>query len=343
MLAMDFLQRLFPLACCLLLMCCSGYSEEPTATTLSGCRAPDFDVNFQLINGPSEKFTVAFEMRNITGRACILDRGSYGTNGSPTFPDRTKPWGKVFVLASDSNARVWGNEGVVGPTAAVLQPGKSAYFRIGWKTKPMVKDDPCIQPIAVNWPVLIVAPSLFKPLCSEIEVSSFAQDEDEIGQSSNFQMLSLASEKSTYYEGEKPLLHASLYGADADGSVSKDTRPTVYVRQRASDGTTEFRATGPLPRRGCAEPGSGTGSSEHAVITAPVFEEIDWKKGFDLDPDFCGSVVRPKRRGGYSFQVFKATTSSNTAIRFVNSNVLFIEFEDVSPLNLNSGPKSNVF
>lgn len=182
------------------------------------------------------------------------------------------------------------------------------YFTIRWRTKPPKENDPCIHPIAVNWPVLIVAPSLLKQLCSEIEVSPFslsivptsAELKGETGQDSNPQILALVSDRSRYYEGEGLLLHISLPTDDAASSISKDTRPTVYLRQRSSHGTTEFRATAPLPHRGCQP------TDPHAGITTPMFEEIDWKKGFDLDPDFCGSVIRPKRRGDHGFQVFKA-------------------------------------
>lgn len=301
--------------------------------TLEGCRAVDVDTSFQLTSGTDDEFTVVFGMRNTTGRACMLDRGSYGANGSPTVPDRTEPWGKVFVLDPDSNNRVWGTGRTAEQSVAVLDPGKYAYFTIRWKTKPSRQNDPCVQPIAVSWPVQIVAPSLLKPLCSEISVSSFAlgsipnpaELKAEAGQNSNPQILALTSKRSTYHEGEGLLLHVSLATADPASLVRQDTHPTVYLQQRSSDGTTEFRATGPLPHRGC-QPGD-----PHVRITAPILEDIDWEKGFDLDPDFCGSVIRPKRRADYSFQVFKAIVSSDSGIRFVHSNVLHVQFDDATP------------
>ena len=334
MLATDFLQRLLSVALCLLVMSLYGNSEA-----FKNCRAVDVDTNFRLTDGPDEEFTIVFDMRNIAGHACVLDRGSYGANGSPTNPDRTDPWGKVFVPTPDSKNRVWGTGKIAEQAVPILERDKSAYLTIRWRTKPTQQNDPCIQPIAVNWPVLIVAPSLFKPLCSEIEVSSFGLDavptpdelKSETGQDSGSQILVLASERSVYHEGEELRLHVSLPTFDAANSVSKDTRPTVYLRQRSSDGMTEFRVAAPLPHRGCQPGGS------HAIITAPLFEEIDWKKGFDLDPDFCGSVIRPERSGDYTFQVFKVIAPSGSAIRFVYSNVLHIQFEDAAPIHRRSG------
>jgi len=340
-LAISLLSRLlcaslFPL---LLFGSVYGFSQETTTVALMGCRAADFNTNFQLIDGPTDDFTVVFDMRIISGHACSLDRGSYGTNGSPTFPDRTDPWGKVFVLSRDSNDRVWGT-GKFMETAALLEPGKSAYFSIRWRTKPVKENDPCIHPLAVNWPVHIVVPSLLKPLCSEIEVSAFslsaastpAELKGETGQDSNPGILALTSVRNAYHKGEGVLLHVFLPTNDAASSISQDIHPTIYLRQRSSDGMTEFRETTPLPSRGC-EPGDS-----HVGMAAPILEEIDWKKGFDLDPDFCGSVVWPKRRGDYSFQVFKTTVSSGATIRFVDSNILHIQFEEAMPLHRNSGP-----
>ena len=326
--------RLLWAAVFLLLGSSHGSSQQTSTVASRGCRAADFDTHFQLISRPTEDFTISFDMRNISGQACTLDRGSYGTNGSPTFPDRTAPWGKVFVLSPDSTDRVWGT-GKVVETAAILEPSKSAYFTIRWSTKPTKEGDPCIQPVAVSWPVLIVAPALIKPLCSEIEVSSFvfnptsAEVKTETAPGSSPRILALASRQSTYYGDEEPLLHVSLPTDDASISGGKNTGPIVYLRQRSPDGSTEFRAASPLPHSGC-EP------IVHGLIrTAPMFEEIDWKKGFDLDPDFCGSVVRPKRRGEYTFEVFRAIPSSGSALRFVRSNVLHIQFDNAAPLQRN--------
>ena len=288
---------------------------------------------FRITNRLDDEFTVVLEMRNITDHACILDRGSYGANGSPTAPDRTEPRGEVFVLDPDSNNRVWGT-GSAEQLAAVLKPGKFAYFTISWKTKPTQHNGHCIQPLAVNWPVHIVAPSLLKPLCSEIVVSSFALGapsdsaglEGGAGKDSNIQILALTSKRSTDSEAGELLLHVSLATADAAMFVSKDAHPTVYLRRRSSDGATEFRATLPLPQSGC-QPGD-----PHVGIVVPKVEGIDWRMGFDLDPDFCGSVIRPEHaRADYSLQVFKAIASSGAGVRFIDSNVLHIEFEHVTP------------
>lgn len=330
--SMGFLQRSAWLSAGLLLLL-PLYGNSQGTGSLEGCRAADVDTTFQLTAGPGDEFTVAFDMRNITRHACILDRASYGANGSPTNPDRTEPWGKVFVSTPDSNERVWGTARVTEQVSAVLDPDKAAYFTIRWKTKPPRQNDPCVQVVAVNWPVHIVAPSLLKPLCSEIEVSPFSfrrllavtDPKAETEQDSGPQVLVLATKWSPNHESQGVRLHVSLRTDDTGSSVSKDTRPTVYLRRRSPDDTTEFRATSPLPHKGCQK-----ATDTHVGVTAGVIEEIDWKKGFDLDPDFCGSVIDPKRQGNYSFQVFKAVASSHEPVRFVDSNVVRTEFQDTA-------------
>jgi len=128
----------FFIVCCVLLDPIPGYSQGVTATgavNVGNCRLVDFDTTFELVNGPGDYFTAAFGLRNISGRPCLLDRGSYGANGSPTNPDRTDPWGKVFVTTLDSTDRVWGTAPVIEPPA-ILDPDRAAYFTIRWKSKP---------------------------------------------------------------------------------------------------------------------------------------------------------------------------------------------------------------
>jgi hypothetical protein len=177
-------------------MVSAGVSQESVPASVPNCRGVDFETSFQLINGPGDYFTVAFNMRNIGGRSCVLDRGSYGANGSPTFPDRTDPWGIVFRASPDSENRVWGTGQIVEPPAT-LDPEKLVHLTIRWKTKPSNPTEPCIQPIAVNWPAWIVAPSLLKRLCSDIDVSAFSpgafptQSKDETSEDASNQTLKL--------------------------------------------------------------------------------------------------------------------------------------------------------
>jgi len=231
-------------------------AASPQQVNLRSCWPADLNTSFELINGPGDYFTAAFEMHNVSGRSCLLDRTSYGVNGSPTNPDRTDPWGKVFVLTRDSNARVWGVPWVPAEPGPTLAPNKLAYTTIRWKTRPQSETDPCVQTIAVNWPVKIVAPSLLKQLCSEIEVSPLflgpfpsrinpGNDERQANRA-----LTLTTDRSVYYDDEKFFLHLSFSGNESTRSSKANPLSTLYLRQRYSDGTTDFRSALSVPPAG---------------------------------------------------------------------------------------------
>jgi hypothetical protein len=314
------------------------YSQQNTAATTSGlrgCRGIDLETNLQIVTGPSNLFTVAFTLRNISDVACLLDHGSYGANGSPTVPDRTAPNGKVFSLSSDSDNRVSGaRPSSMAPLT--LQPGKFAYMTISWKTEPQIETDPCIEPVAINWPALVVAPLLLKPLCSDVEVSEFALGAfpnvinsgaagwDDAGKG----VLRLMSDRSQYYRGERFFLHVSRDNADAMAPTSDDVCPTVYLRERSSDGRTLFRAKSPNTFVTCHWPTVGEGG---AAASAPA--PGDWKSGFDLNPDFSDTLGNWDRLEEHSFQVFEVVAvPDNGSVRFVHSNTLRIHFADASAI-----------
>lgn len=316
--------------------CC--YSQQNTAATTSGlrgCRGLELDTNLQIVNGPSNLFTVAFTLRNISDVACLLDHGSYGANGSPTIPDRTAPNGKVFSLSSDSDNRV-SRARPSSMAPLTLEPGKFAYMTISWKTKPLIETEPCIKPFAINWPALVVAPPLLKPLCSDVEVSEFTLgafpnliNSGEAGwDGAGKRLLRLTSDRSQYYRGERFFLHVSRDNADAIAPPADDACPTVYLRERSSDGRTLFRAKSPSTFVTCHRPTVGPGVA--ASASAPG----DWNSGFDLNPDFSDTLGNWDRLEEHSFQVFEVVAvPDDGAVRFVHSNVLRIRFVDASVIS----------
>ena len=326
----------FFIVCCVLLDPIPGYSQGVTATSavnIGNCRLVDFDTTFELVNGPGDYFTAAFGLRNISGRPCLLDRGSYGANGSPTNPDRTDPWGKVFVTTPDSTDRVWGTAPVIDPPAT-LDPGRAAYFAIRWKSKPSNESEPCIQPIAINWPVMILAPSLLRRLCSSIEVSAFslspirnaADSRDDWADPRNL-TLNLFSERSSYYQGERFFLHVAPVKVEAKQARSDDACPTFYLRERSSDGRTLFRAKLPVA------PQSDRDTYGRGVILAAVPPRCDSMTGFDLSPEFSDSFLGWKRSAEHTFQVFQAMPSPEDGpVHFAYSKTLRIGFADASAI-----------
>jgi len=319
-----------------------GHSQgtAPANSAIIGnCRLVDFDTTFELGNGPGDYFTAAFRLRNISGRPCLLDRGSYGANGSPTNPDRTDPWGKVFVTTPDSTDRVWGTAPVIDPPAT-LDPGRVAYFTIRWKSKPSSESEPCIQPIAINWPVMILAPSLLRRLCSSIEVSAFtlspirnaADSRDEAEADPRNLTLNLVSDRRSYYQGERFFLHVASLKDEARHARSEDTCP-FYLRERSSDGRTLFRAKLPVP----PESDRDTHGRGVVLVAAPL--RCDSTSGFELSPEFSDSFVGWKRSAEHTFQVFEAMPSPEDGpVHFAYSNIFRIGFVDGSDIPRKWGP-----
>jgi len=311
----------FLIVCTLFIVPAAPYSQETRpqhSVPLQGCRWPDLDTNFELVNGPGDLFTAAFVMRNISGSSCLLDRLAYGVNGSPTAPDRTGPNGKAFLVSPDSENRVWGTHPPFD-VAPILAPGKVAYTMIQWKTKPRKDTDPCIQPEAINWPVKIVAPSLLGRLCSDISVTAFSLGEfHDPGKSKRESWRARDNEKlrlAAYGEGEAFFFRISLTDPHRAPRSPEHTFPGLYLRERSADGSTVFRAKLPT-----VEGHSPNVSSP--VTVSPPPKQLDCNSGCDLSPE-CYETV-----GEHEFQVFQAVDVPEAGpIRFVHSNVLHIRWD----------------
>lgn len=292
----------------------SRVTQPRQSARLQDCRPSDLDKNLELINGPDDLFTGVFLVRNISDSPCLLGRVAYGTYGSPTSPDRTNPNGKLFRVSPDSETRVWGTPTDVPP---VLATGKVAYMTIQWKTKPVRETDPCVQTVAINWPMAVVAPGLLGRLCSDISVRPFTLGDfhrwgragREPWQAHNNEKLKLAA----YGEGDSFYLRLSPTSPHK-GRFS----PLMYLRERSSDGTTVFRATFPIST--VKKPLGGV-----VVYHATKLPAIDCNSGCDLKPD-CYQTV-----GEHTFQVFQPVhVPKNGPIRFVHSNVVQIRWDESS-------------
>jgi hypothetical protein len=281
---------------------------------LQGCRGPDVNTNSELVNGPGDLFTAAFVMRNISQSPCLLDRLAYGVNGSPTYPDRTEPNGKVFVVSPDSENHVWG----IHPpfdVPPILAPGKVAYMTIQWKTRPQKESDPCIQPAAINWPVLVVAPTLFGRLCSDISVSPFTVGEFHgPGKSKRQPWQARRNEKlnlSAYGEGETFFFRVLPTHPDRAQQSPEHVFPALYLRERS------FRSQYPTS----AKEHRPNGISPGPAVSGYKPPDCNYGCDFDLSDD-CYETV-----GEHTFQAFQVIDVLHDGpIRFIHSNVLRVRW-----------------
>jgi hypothetical protein len=255
---------------CLLLLAPSLGDAQATGVAAT-CKAADFDTTAEFVNGPADYFTVAFNMRNISGHSCILDGPLLG----PSFyPDRV-PGEKPFALCYDCEHRL--PNGQYSPVAPLtLKPDQLAYLAFRWKTVPPDEAVRCLQPNWMAGPVLVVnAPALLKQVCSAIEVSRYMAGAFPGSVSNENQVFNLTSRRSTYYEGEFFSLHTSLVQPGTP-PVSNDSCPTFYLRQRSPDGTTRIDAFKPPAFKGCPRPVLG-------------LKLGDWESGFLVDSGARGA------------------------------------------------------
>jgi hypothetical protein len=98
----------------------------------------------------------------------------------------------------------------------------------------------------MSGPVLLVAPSLLKQICSDIEVSRFslapssesAATQTRLTDGAQVRDLKLASNRSTYYEGEMFSLRVSRREPNHETPSKEDGCPTLYLRERSPNGAT---------------------------------------------------------------------------------------------------------
>lgn len=204
-----------------------------------------------------------------------------------------------------------------------LAPGHVVRQTFRWKTLPQSEETRCLQPKWMSGPAFLVAPSLIKQICSDIEVSRFSlaptsdptASETQITGVSPVHGFKLSSDKDTYYAREGFSLRVLSTVASDQAPAQPDSCPALYLRERSPNGTTRIDEVQSLAFKGCS-------------LAALGHESGDWKSGLDLD---SGANSRWEGIGQHEFEVFQLTGSTNEAqTGFVSSNVLTVRIADPS-------------
>ena len=300
-------------AACFLAACSLLYAQGNSAAAT--CKAAEFDTTTEFVNGPADYFTVAFNLRNISGHSCLLDGPLYG----PSFnPDRV-PGENPVALCYDCEHRLPnGQYPVVAPLT--LKPDQLAYLSYRWKTKPPDEAIHCMQPQAMSGPVAVNVPALLKPVCSAVEVSRYVAGAFPGSIFKERQGFNLTSGRNTYYEGESFFLHVS----PVTPPTQRDGCPILYMRQRSPDGTTRIDTVLPAAFKGYS-------------WAVPGLEPGDWQSGFLVD---SGARSRWTGLGKHAFEVFQVADAPDSGrISFTHSNRLRTEIADASTIPRKWGPK----
>jgi hypothetical protein len=291
-----------------------GQEAAINTSGASNCTIADFDTNLSFANEAGSYYAIIVDKRNVSNHDCVFDAPMYG----PSFvPDRI-PGDRPFGLCYDCENRLPNGQYPFIPPLT-LHSGQTIRQKFRWRTMPLSDATRCLKPNWMSGPVLFVAPSLIKQICSDIEVSRFAaapfpeSASTEIETKGTAPGLKLSSDKSTYYSGEGFSLR--VFGTKLSGQnpPQRDNCPVLYLRERSPNGTTRIDEVQPLAFRGCSQPALG-------------LEPGDWQSGFDLD---SGANSRWEGVGEHRFEILQlAGSKDGTQIHFISSNVLRLQIAD---------------
>jgi hypothetical protein len=287
-----------------------------TGQTVRVCKLTDLDSNVRFFNADTD-FIVAFNLQNISESACVPEPSV----AFPQFDQEQVREAKPFGLCTDCEDRLPNGQYRVHDPV-VLNPGEIAHQTYRWKTAAPAEKVKCLQLRALFTPVLVVAPTLFKGVCSEIAVSRTytgafmspaPKDEPHTDEAQSDELFVLSSRKPRYYLDEMFTLHVGLVSSDAD-SPSGEECPTLFLRERSPDGSTRFDEVRPSGFKTCKSFSIGEN------------RKADWQSGFEVD---SGMSSRWGGIGEHSFELFQPVDSTRDGrIQFVRSNKLTVQIDD---------------
>lgn len=296
-----------------LLLLCLPMLVQAQGLNLSGasnCTVADFVAYADFVEGPGDTFTVVIKKRNVSGHPCVFDGPVYGPSLVPDRIDGEQP---VELCEDCENHRLPIAQRRVKPPITV-NPGDVARQTLRWKTKPPNVSVKCLQ---LDWmaqdAVVLVVPSLLKPVCSEVDYSRFTLASPEEGMMPDVVQapaLKLTSNKPEYYQGES--FSVRVARPHGEHSISESC-PKLYQWHRSPDGSTRLDEVRPQAFKGCKEKAFG-------------HEAGNWESGFEVD---SGANSRWAGVGKHAMQVFQLVDSSDDPrLPFVASNVLQYEILD---------------
>lgn len=282
-------------------------------TGSTNCQSADFDINLQFTNGPEDYYSVVIIKTNISDHPCRLDGPMYGPSVVPDRASGQRPYELCYYC---DERLPDGRVPVVSPIT--IRPGQAVRQTFRWETSSLSEPQRCFQPQWMADPVLIVAPTLLKEVCSPIAVSRFSVDKssDATGASQpggeHDPPFELRSDKNSYAEEEPFSLRVSDRSINSESSAESDC-PLLYLRVRSPDGTIRIDEVHALGFRGCGPP-------------VPGHQLGDWRSGFDLD---SGANSRWMGSGQFDFEVLRLHGSPDAPqLRFDRSNTLQIQVVD---------------
>jgi hypothetical protein len=277
------------------------------------CKLADLDLNVSFFSDEAY-FVVAFNLQNISESPCVPQPGVAFPQFNPEQVGEMKPFG----VCDDCEDRL-PNGQYRAYDPVVLNPGEAAHQTYRWNTVATTEGGKCLQIRAL---FLVAAPTLFKPVCSEIAVSrTYAgefvppvlKDEPSTDEAEIDEAFVLSSSKPRYYRDEIFTLRVGLANPDSRPASGEEC-PTLLLRERSPNGVTRFDEVSPGGFKTCKS--FWLGADRNA----------DYQSGFEVD---SGVNSRWGGLGEHSFELFQPVGFSRLGrIQFVRSNKLTVQIDD---------------
>jgi hypothetical protein len=141
------------------------------------CPSDALDATFQAADGPDHGYTLAINLRNISGEPCSVDTHPGGSGVPYKAPD-----GSTVKICW---YRYYCEEGAQEPTTGriALAPGESVHQTRSWRTTPTDDAAQCVSPPEMRWDdkgqyigfgeYWLSSRSLLKPICSPMTITNY--------------------------------------------------------------------------------------------------------------------------------------------------------------------------
>ena len=304
-----FWLNLAPVLLLVLLLAVPLHAQINT-TGSTNCTDANFDTDVQFLNGPEDQFLLLIQKRNIGNHACVFDGPTYGLSLVPDRVEGQRPFEPCYFCQDRLP-----NGQVASRPAITVEPGQVVLQTFRWKTKPEADSIHCVTLRWLAGPILLVTPSLLKPVCSDVDVSHFTLETAQETATARLQSpaFELSGVRTRYYMSESFSLRlAPVRGSDAI-TPNPESCPIFYLRHRSPDGNTRIDEVKPITSIGCK-------------TFIPGRRPINSETSFEID---SGANSRWEGAGEHVFQVRQLTGSTDDArVTFISSNTFRLEIAD---------------
>lgn len=282
------------------------------------CTAADLDTTFRFGNYPPSSYVIAVLSKNISTRDCALVG-----HVPPTFYANHQADPQPISICLDCDQpHPFGLPSA--PPPITVHPGETAHQTIRWTTSPSSPSRTCqnvdVMNVTVNHnanlPAQLVAPSFLPPICSQVDVESYALgpifgDDDSLPSHAPADpALRLSTYRVTYYPGESFTLRAESGTPTSTSPARGNTRcPLFLLRQRSANGATRLEEFN-TPQIRCMRE------------TNPNLDQPYLTTAFDAVPPI-------QQSGDATLQLFQLTGSLRaTRINLAESNSITLHISD---------------